>query len=40
MAGGGATIGEVILNNEKDNAAIAEKMGSEEDLTTSATGIT
>jgi LmbE family N-acetylglucosaminyl deacetylase len=27
MAGTGATIGEVILNNEKDNAAIAEKMG-------------
>jgi len=27
MAGRGATIGEVILNNEKDNAAIAEKMG-------------
>ena len=27
MAGSGATIGEVILNNEKDNAAIAEKMG-------------
>ena len=27
MAGAGATIGEVILNNEKDNAAIAEKMG-------------
>ena len=23
----GATIGEVILNNEKDNAAVAEKMG-------------
>ncbi|HYI92767.1 MAG TPA: PIG-L family deacetylase [Bryobacteraceae bacterium] len=27
MAGAGKTIGEVILNNEKDNAAIAEKMG-------------
>ncbi len=27
MAGLGKTIGEVILNNEKDNAAIAEKMG-------------
>jgi len=27
MAGSGATVGEVILNNEKDNAAIAKKMG-------------
>lgn len=27
MAGAGATVGEVVLNNEKDNAAIAEKMG-------------
>src|SRR5688572_6495951 len=27
MAGLGKTVGEVILNNEKDNAAIAEKMG-------------
>ena len=27
MAGSGATIGEVILNNEKDNAAVAGKMG-------------
>jgi LmbE family N-acetylglucosaminyl deacetylase len=27
MAGSGATVGEVILNNEKDNAAIAQKMG-------------
>ena len=27
MAGSGATVGEVILNNEKDNAAIASKMG-------------
>ena len=27
MAGPGATVGEVVINNEKDNAAIAEKMG-------------
>ena len=27
MAGSGATIGEVILNNEKDNAAIARRWG-------------
>ena len=27
MAGRGATVGEVILNNERDNFAVAEKMG-------------
>lgn len=27
MAGAGATVGEVILNNERDNAAVAKKMG-------------
>src|SRR5262245_60060832 len=27
MAGRGATVGEVILNNEKDNFAVAKKMG-------------
>ena len=27
MAGSGATVGEVVLNNEKDNAAIARAMG-------------
>ena len=27
MAGRGATVGEVVLNNEKDNFAVARKMG-------------